>query len=355
MLPGSGAAQNAQLGTSKPACQACSIVLRRTATLGSAEDSIGFAVDASLAVNGRQQFFVASESIRGRVAVFDRGGRLVRTIGRVGQGPGEFNGPLAMTVGPGDSLLIVEQQTGRFAVYDQALALRRSGGFRTASGYELLWLSGSAVVLSTWQPHGDTLATMLLTDAQGSSVRRLALATPPARTGEALLRVFGRAGPERFVSAEMGKYRIELWNTTGALIRSWERSPDWFLDSVPRKPGPPGMSPFPSRITGVRVDDAGLVWVLATVMDSRWTPDTARGPSAPADLFDTMIEVIDPRTNIVVATARSDLVLRFTQNGEALAYGLEEVPGGDLRLAVFTPVLIGYEGSGRQKWRASTF
>ncbi len=52
--------------------------------------------------------------------LFDRDGRFVRTVGRQGEGPGEFNQVIGMAWGPDDNLWIVDPSNNRLSVVDTA-------------------------------------------------------------------------------------------------------------------------------------------------------------------------------------------------------------------------------------------
>lgn len=67
-----------------------------------------------------------SDHVQRRVIVFDSSGRILRTIGRSGEGPGEFIGPTAIALWGRDSLVVTDLTIGRISVF------RRSDG-------EFLW------------------------------------------------------------------------------------------------------------------------------------------------------------------------------------------------------------------------
>ena len=86
------------------------------ATYGSGETltrPTGVAVDA-----GRALLYVADTGGH-RVQVFSLAdGRLLRTIGHRGAGPGEFNYPEALAIGPGGALHVVDTMNFRYQVFD---------------------------------------------------------------------------------------------------------------------------------------------------------------------------------------------------------------------------------------------
>jgi DNA-binding beta-propeller fold protein YncE len=72
------------------------------------------------AVDGERGLLYVADTSAHRVQVFSlAGGALLRTIGRRGSGPGEFNFPEALTVAPDGSLYVVDTMNFRYQVFDQ--------------------------------------------------------------------------------------------------------------------------------------------------------------------------------------------------------------------------------------------
>src|SRR5262245_7574293 len=82
----------------KHGCKTCALQLSPVVRIGSAEDSAGFGLTASVVLTRRGQFLVSSGTFVGQVFVYDRNGRFVRSIGRRGEGPGEFKSTLTLHV-----------------------------------------------------------------------------------------------------------------------------------------------------------------------------------------------------------------------------------------------------------------
>ncbi|HEU4455246.1 MAG TPA: 6-bladed beta-propeller [Longimicrobium sp.] len=61
----------------------------------------------------------------GNVKLFGADGRLLRIIGRKGEGPGEFKAPRYPRFGPGGLIYVADGQEGHVQVFDRAGALRR--------------------------------------------------------------------------------------------------------------------------------------------------------------------------------------------------------------------------------------
>jgi DNA-binding beta-propeller fold protein YncE len=81
----------------------------------STEDFCG-ATDVAFGPNGR--VFVSDGYCNGRVIEYDAGGTKVRQWGRPGTGPGEFNVPHAIAIGPQGNLYVADRENGRLQWFD---------------------------------------------------------------------------------------------------------------------------------------------------------------------------------------------------------------------------------------------
>jgi hypothetical protein len=100
--------------------------LRRVLTLGKAEgdeqEVLGFVSDAAFGPNG--SVYVA-DAAQQRILAYDSTGRLLRALGRSGQGPGEFLLPWSLVV-VADTLFVYDSRQGRISVLDTTGAFHRS-------------------------------------------------------------------------------------------------------------------------------------------------------------------------------------------------------------------------------------
>lgn len=77
---------------------------------GPAEYQLGRVIDATRMPDGR---IVVADRSNHEIRVFDATGKFVRTMGRTGDGPGEFRDPLQVTALGGDSLLVWDMSRHR--------------------------------------------------------------------------------------------------------------------------------------------------------------------------------------------------------------------------------------------------
>ena len=69
------------------------IRITRVATLGKSPDTVSLSRMSKAAMDSQGRFYVTPTFSRGQIAMYDRRGRFVRSFGRRGRGPGEFNLP----------------------------------------------------------------------------------------------------------------------------------------------------------------------------------------------------------------------------------------------------------------------
>lgn len=84
---------------------------------GAGPDMFGAITDFEVDRYGRFWLF---EGQAQEIRVFDAAGRFIRTVGREGEGPGEFNQVIGMTWGPEEHLWIVDPSNNRLSVVDTA-------------------------------------------------------------------------------------------------------------------------------------------------------------------------------------------------------------------------------------------
>ena len=148
-----------------PPAVAQEISLSPTLSIGVLDDPAAetFGRIEDIAVDDEDRIYVLDYLTR-EIRVFTSGGRHLQTVGREGGGPGEFQAPLALTVGPGAALHVADG-AGRITIYRLADTLEYAGSFRTgfsardlcaAEGY--LFVAGyfEGHVIHKFQIAGDT-------------------------------------------------------------------------------------------------------------------------------------------------------------------------------------------------------
>jgi hypothetical protein len=169
-----------------------------------------------------------------------------------------------------------------------------------------------------------------------------------ARPGVLKSQVLTSAPGGGFWSGDEGKYRLTLWKRPGNPERTLRREVEWFPDGSASL-GTPKRAPD-AAMTDVQVDNKGYLWVVSRIPSSIWstawpTQTVGRGEYqlskviVPA-MFDSMVEVIDLRTNRVLASSRMPQWIVSILPGQRLAAVRVDDDGAisvEILQALFTP------------------
>jgi hypothetical protein len=176
--------------------------------------------------------------------------------------------------------------------------------------------------LQIWDPQGESLFSFAATPLGGRdpSDPRVRLVTlSPIRDDEVWI-------------ARLDGYRLERWNLDGTLDLVLERDAPWF--DPWRAPDPHGVEGSrQSRVTSVWEDADAHLWVVGMTRDSEWEPvlDSAHGTVALLRdwslMYDTVIEVLDPLRQVVMARARFDQVLLRVLGSHDLVFSTRSAGG----------------------------
>jgi hypothetical protein len=311
-----------------PNCSGCSIQLNKLVTLGSASDSLLLDV-ANVPVRDSRGRFFMPEGNADRITVFDGGGRLIRSFGRRGDGPGEFSSLGITILRPmaGDSIRVI--QGTRSLTFGPDFVISRSAELSVRVWDAALTSDGHLVVAGAASSRSDSVADrplpLHIVDARDRV--RLSFgyngADSAARCGQCRFRAMTLGRGEGYVVAvPQHRYEIEWWDRNGVLLRtltlkgsSWHD--EWDPQQV-RRPGDP--MPLHSMIREVWEDSSGLIWVRGDAPDpkyrggfdppprqqvaSRQEARAEAGQVTGRATWSTVIDVIDPGARALVAHAR---------------------------------------------------
>ena len=262
-------------------------------------------------------------------------GSVAKQIGRSGEGPGEYR--LIRWVKPYDGRLhVFDVGLMRGVVLDRQFEVVSTTQLRTARLLDVAVLGDSAYVMNAALPTSEGIGYALhLIDDTGAAIRSFdelagGYGLPGSRSK--LDRVLANAPDGNLWSAHKTQYRIDLWNPRqGALVQTLVRPTQWFqpheVDGryTPERPAQP-------RILGIEVDGQDRIWVLIRVASDRWAEGFRKvgeeehpelGPYLLDDFdvaYDTVLEVIDPGSGSVIATAITDQALFLLMGGWTVSY-----------------------------------
>ncbi len=260
-------------------CEQCSIEFKRVATLGSLGDPVSPTLIARVAVDSRGRFFVAPLFDPAVVAMYSEHGEFVKTVGRRGEGPGEFKTIMRAAVGPGDSVHVFEAG-GRYSLFTPAMdtfvALRRMPFLVQ----DVSFLPDGRFVANAMPSRViPTKEPLHLVTSEGAITRSFGIgdldAVGPEQI-EAAVRRLGEAASGRIWAAHIIRYHVELWAPDGTHHLTLVRVADWY----PPRTGEYGGSPFETkpepRISALWEDGEERLWVVTVVSDRDWKPTRTR-------------------------------------------------------------------------------
>lgn len=109
--------------------------------IGSEEDDPkGFSDIRGILVDRKGNIWIIEGSLQ-EIRVFDPSGRHLKTIGRNGQGPGEFTYPDGLAMAPDGMIWVHDPKNGRFSIFDQDGKFVRQQ-LAPAGGYSYTWSGG---------------------------------------------------------------------------------------------------------------------------------------------------------------------------------------------------------------------
>ena len=310
-------------------CRACTIVVERALTIGGLEGPASFLGDPPVRQDSRGRIYVGN--VGGfAVLVFDSAGTHVRTVGRQGEGPGEFEVMGSLAIDRFDTVYVFDRRLARATIISPDPEVVRTASALDASraGPVTELPDGRFVItglISRLGPAGYPLH-VLGPDLQ---IERSFGADSGALPGLQFLEQSRTitAGTEGIWSSRRLEHAFELWSTDGRKLREIRHSAEWLPPAGPRRERRDGepMPPPQPLIVAIDLDDAGYLWVLGSIADTGWKAPRTRltegGEYAvievqtPDEAFDTMIEVFDTTTGERVAALRHPL--RFNQFARA--------------------------------------
>ncbi len=332
--PGTVGGQEPITVRSTSGCLTCVLELEQTAVLGSAEGPGIIEDEVTAAIRDSRGRFYVTGSYATEIKVFDAEGRFLNTIGRSGGGPGEFRGVATVHSTAGDTVHVFDETNLRHTVFSPNYGFVRSNPLQIAPNTQVVLLGSDRVVFASRvrTPAMAGLPLHLLNDA-GRVLRSFgaesgAFDRNVPYTDE---RVITGAGPTAVWSAYRNQYVVELWEISDRserLVKVIERPVDWFppRPEVRRDQNEP---PHP-RLQAIQVDGDGHLVVIILVADEHWEQAVTAGPvhretSSFEHFYDSIVEMLDPSTGELIASARSRHVFQgFVDDGLVSAVFTDE-------------------------------
>lgn len=318
-------AQALAVSVREPAsCGSCTIQLARLVSLGDTAEGLS-SWPASVIRDSRGRFIVLQPYGSDGILAFSDRGEPLGNIGRAGAGPGEFRSPVAIALGRADSVLIVDRMNARLSVLDPNWRFVRSAP-APANAFGILQLASHDIVINASVGDRSLVGFPFHQfDAVGNHKKSFGytdgtIITPENEDQVQKVVALARAGG--FWAAELAhKYAITLYDDRGRVVRVIERRAAWCpSNQEPAAAISPKTPPRP-EVWGLFEDSKGLLWILVRVADRRWARGlSASGqrnadgqvvyaPTSADQLFDTIVDVIDPQKVSLIASQRFDQAL----------------------------------------------
>lgn len=326
-------AQRPERVSGEVSCAECFITLDTVLTIGGL-DGPGLHVVSPLshvAVDRRGRVLVAAVD-QAEISVLDSNGKFLRTVGRRGEGPGEFESISHIAMGP-RYIHVFAPGSGR-TILDHDFRVVRTDRFPGQIGSAFV-MSDDHVVFA-----GDM---------------------PTSASAGHKLHMVSRAGEVVSYGHDGGRYPSQLtaWMSprsmaAGANDALWEIGVDenrlvlWELVPEPRvarvierdvvefdRAAPPHVvENFPGsrksgRNTGAMLDDQGL-WIIWHTPDPEWTESVSTGDilSLVAKLSDAWLDLVDPDTGRTIGRHHQDGILLGFASGSRYVVAYHETDAG---------------------------
>jgi hypothetical protein len=340
-----GALAGQDTGLADVPCAGCRLELRKVVEIGDAAGPGRLdRTLASWAADSRGRILLAS-GWEVPVRVFEADGRFAGTLRP--EAPGDTL-PLSIglvSVSPGDTVHLVDDLRGLHLVLDPAgrVVRRHTPTPLRPASMRLLLPGGGAVGTGSVPTRENVGYPLHLLAPDGAVVRSFGADVPEDVPGRSMdLRKLARAGDDAVWAGHLTRYRIERWSLGGARQAALVREVPWFPAYTSMR-WVPGEAPHPI-LMALREDAEGRLWSVVRVADARLrdarpvVADSARrDPAAPYDpeeLYDTMVEVIDPTCGRVLLSRRFPGLLAGFLGGDRMI-SWSDRPGGHPRVTVW--------------------
>ncbi len=274
------------------------------------------------------------------ITLFEPTGRVLRRIGRAGEGPGEFRDVTKLLVDTRGNLHVFDRRLARHTIFRQNGNLVSATGLPVSGFGDVALLQGESIVLNSGAFDRDNAGYALLrVDKHGEVTRRADEVTGVRLQQWVMDRVLhSGAATNRLIVAPANAFVIDVYDANMDRTQRLERKATWFKGVAADGVGPSdGLFNVPptSRVLAAWEGDRGVIWVAAVVADPQWEPRerpsgrvTPGSPLFARPRFVTVIEAIDPASGRVLARDQSRDRLEFY---DGHAWQALEQPDGSLR------------------------
>lgn len=288
---------------------------------------------------------IVSASNGTKFVVFDSAGRLLRTIGREGDGPGEFRRISSAAFGPGDSLMLVEATRRVAHLFDPSFTFVRQYRLPMVTNQVIPLPDGSLVLSGLLRLPSAAGLPLHRVSSDRSMARSFGPRTPFSGPGTPpsfrIHLVNGAAG--RFWSVPTNQLALHEWSDT-TVVRSvvldlpwfpiWHAEPPRFIDK--ERPV--------SRVADVALSTSRFATLLISTAAEKWEANAADMTTIPAgqiplsylDRFlDSRLLVVDlDRRTVHATSSQSERLVGLL--GSTLAFSIIEDTSGQATYRIWS-------------------
>ncbi len=325
------------------------LALKEELSIGSEEDEkTAFFQAIRFTVDELGNYFVADVG-NNRVQKFDKNGKYLQTIGRSGQGPGEFNSPNSIFIDDNGTLYVLQQQGVRLSLFDRKGDFLKDITFRSQLYSCVRTRNGLFYGVTSDFASEASHDKVILFNVRGEQVKKLADFKNQyylSMVGKRLIGAYQSFRPVLWcvgVTGDIvafgfsGEYRIHVVNASGDHVRIIEKTgepapiteeeKDLVIENeigIARRKGMTYAKSevkkayiFPSKrpfFQGIMSDDQGRIYVLKSL-------DYHKNKRPAYDLFDNMGRYI---FRIIIP---EPVLTQFIKNGCLYSIGIDKETG----------------------------
>ena len=292
-------------------CADCAIILDTVVTIGGLSGPGLHVIDrfSSVAADRRSRFLISS-GLGAEISVFDSTGKFLRTVGRRGEGPGEYESIRHIAVGPRYIHVFDHGRT----MLDHDFAVVRTDRFPGAIDYSVV-RSDDEVVFAADVPTPESVGHQLHVLRPSGELVSYGYdgAVYPSPLATRSTWVSPMAGNDDTV-----------WifpNFTNRLVR-WDLGQEPMVGRVFER----RVAEFDADTSSneaAMLDDRGL-WIMWHTWDPEWTRTAHLGDPMPSEpprrWLDGWLDLVDPATGRTIARHHQDGVFRCFAAGYVVAY-----------------------------------
>jgi hypothetical protein len=300
-------------------------------------DSLGVSYPFLIRSAPSGKLYVSSQGSTGLIEISDSTGRFDRTLGRLGDGPGEFRHP-GTVLFKGDTVFAEDYERGDLEVFSPDGRSIRRIPTRVLGNFDGVLLRGDTLLLSATLSGDSTFGLPLhifspdgrRLNSFGASDRSFDPQFPYS-----MYRLVERESDSSFWAAMTTEYSLELWDTRGVRQRQLKMNRGWF-PPVHKTPESADVARPGGSVFTVHRSKEGRLWIVLSRASAHWRAtagkDTKERPMLSiADYmkyFEIVIEEIDPKSGALLGQAISTdhLIVGFLAND--VAYGFDEDSAG---------------------------